>query len=232
MNEYEYVDSTVFDAGDPVYSYEFKMKPRLNYTFCVAATNENESTHKDCSDKICTNTRDVPIETNPSLVSFNIAEALELKFIPSDVNKSLVLGITAALLSTILIVILVYVKLRRIRNKNLTDETETKSSTFALQNFENGNISCFNPALTLDEQADLLPYDRKFEFPKENLQLGQQLGNGAFGVVFEATAKGIVAGEEETTVAVKTVKSIAGDEVCFHYQWPIVIILLNFEWTI
>ena len=67
----------------------------------------------------------------------------------------------------------------------------------------------------LDEQADLLPYDRKFEFPRENLQLGQQLGIGAFGVVFKATAKGILPNEDETTVAVKMLKNIAGDEVCW-----------------
>lgn len=93
---------------------------------------------------------------------------------------------------------------------------ESKSnSSYCLTNFENGNIDCINPHLTLDEQADLLPYDRKFEFPREKLQLGQQLGTGAFGVVFKATAKGIIAHEAETTVAVKMLKSIAGEEVRF-----------------
>lgn len=65
----------------------------------------------------------------------------------------------------------------------------------------------------LDEQADLLPYDRRYEFPRNRLQLGVQIGTGAFGIVFKATAKGILPQEDETTVAVKMVNSIAGYEV-------------------
>lgn len=89
------------------------------------------------------------------------------------------------------------------------------NSSYCLKNFEDGNIESINPELTLDKQADLLPYDRKFEFPREKLQIGKQLGTGAFGVVFQATAIGILSHEEETTVAVKMLKSIVGDEVGF-----------------
>ncbi|XP_055305923.1 vascular endothelial growth factor receptor 3-like [Sitodiplosis mosellana] len=96
--------------------------------------------------------------------------------------------------------------------RNLSSEQKL-NSMYCLTKFEEGNIGGINPELTLDEQADLLPYDQKFEFPKEKLQLGHQLGMGAFGVVFKATAKGIVSYEEETTVAVKMLKSIASDEV-------------------
>ncbi len=35
--------------------------------------------------------------------------------------------------------------------------------------------------MPLDEQIDLLPYDNKWEFPRENLKLGPILGQGAFG---------------------------------------------------
>lgn len=41
------------------------------------------------------------------------------------------------------------------------------------------------------------------------LNLGKQLGSGAFGVVMKGVAKGIVDGEESTTVAVKMVKKNA-----------------------
>ena len=51
-----------------------------------------------------------------------------------------------------------------------------------LANFEEGNIECINPELTLDEQASLLPYNKKYDFDGENLKLGKQLGEGAFGV--------------------------------------------------
>ena len=44
-----------------------------------------------------------------------------------------------------------------------------------LIHFEEGAIECLNPDLTVDDQADLLPYDRKWEFPRDKLKLGKQL---------------------------------------------------------
>jgi FMS-like tyrosine kinase 1 len=41
-----------------------------------------------------------------------------------------------------------------------------------LANFEIGAPESINPELPVDEQADLLPYDRTWEFPKERLVLG------------------------------------------------------------
>lgn len=35
-----------------------------------------------------------------------------------------------------------------------------------------GNLSEFNPNLSLDDQAELLPYDTKWELPIESLFLG------------------------------------------------------------
>lgn len=82
-----------------------------------------------------------------------------------------------------------------------------------LINFMDGDVNGFNPELALDVQADLLPYDRKYEFPRNKLKLGKELGAGAFGIVVEATAQGIIAHEEETKVAVKMVKNNASNEV-------------------
>lgn len=73
--------------------------------------------------------------------------------------------------------------------------------------------------LNLDEHADFLPYDRRFEFPREKLKLGKQLGAGAFGVVMEACAQGILHHEEETTVAVKMVNGIVDKEVFNRYAF-------------
>lgn len=100
-------------------------------------------------------------------------------------------------------------------------------------NFEEGNPDSINPDLALDEQADLLPYDKKYEFPREKLKLGallfiifdffyldndihllgKQLGAGAFGVVVKGLAQGILSYEEETIVAIKMVKQTADNEV-------------------
>ena len=82
-----------------------------------------------------------------------------------------------------------------------------------LMNFIDGDVEGYNPAVALDMQADLLPYDKKYEFPRDKLKLGKELGAGAFGIVLEATAQGIVPDEEETKVAVKMVKNIASNEV-------------------
>lgn len=75
-----------------------------------------------------------------------------------------------------------------------------------LEHFDKGALENLNPDLTVDDQAELLPYDKKWEFPREKLKLGKQLGAGAFGVVVKAEAFGISDGEEKTTVAVKMVK--------------------------
>lgn len=92
-----------------------------------------------------------------------------------------------------------YIKIRRARNQI----RELKEA--GLANFEDGDLDGINPELNLNEQADLLPYDQRFEFPLESLSLKEQLGAGAFGVVTKAIASGIIASEAETTVAVKTI---------------------------
>lgn len=80
--------------------------------------------------------------------------------------------------------------------------------------FIEGDVDDLNPDLALDMQADLLPYDIKYEFPRNKLKLGKELGAGAFGIVVEAMAHGINGDDDvETKVAVKMVKNIASNEV-------------------
>ncbi|XP_060621413.2 macrophage colony-stimulating factor 1 receptor isoform X1 [Anolis sagrei] len=54
-----------------------------------------------------------------------------------------------------------------------------------------------------------LPYDEKWEFPRNNLQFGKILGAGAFGKVMEATAFGLGKEDSALKVAVKMLKSTA-----------------------
>ncbi|XP_041817621.1 receptor-type tyrosine-protein kinase FLT3 isoform X2 [Chelmon rostratus] len=49
-------------------------------------------------------------------------------------------------------------------------------------------------------------YDQKWEFPRENLELGNELGSGAFGMVVQATAYGINMPGVSQQVAVKMLK--------------------------
>uniref|UniRef100_A0A7N9AY14 receptor protein-tyrosine kinase n=1 Tax=Mastacembelus armatus TaxID=205130 RepID=A0A7N9AY14_9TELE len=54
-----------------------------------------------------------------------------------------------------------------------------------------------------------LPYNEKWEFPRDKLKLGKILGAGAFGKVVEATAYGLGNEENVTRVAVKMLKASA-----------------------
>ncbi|KAK6324478.1 hypothetical protein J4Q44_G00038200 [Coregonus suidteri] len=54
-----------------------------------------------------------------------------------------------------------------------------------------------------------LPYDPKWEFPRQKLRFGKILGSGAFGKVVRATAYGLCSADSVTTVAVKMLKPSA-----------------------
>lgn len=56
-----------------------------------------------------------------------------------------------------------------------------------------------------------LPLDSKWEFPRERLVLGEELGSGAFGMVRQGSAIGINNRNDSTTVAVKMLKEDATD---------------------
>ncbi|XP_027210906.2 vascular endothelial growth factor receptor 1 isoform X2 [Penaeus vannamei] len=75
--------------------------------------------------------------------------------------------------------------------------------------FVRGSPERLNPQLGLDQQVDLLPYDTKFEVPRNSIIFGQLLGSGAFGQVYRATALDLRPGKPRTTVAVKMARSHA-----------------------
>ncbi|XP_053693410.1 vascular endothelial growth factor receptor 1 isoform X2 [Sabethes cyaneus] len=116
----------------------------------------------------------------------------------------LVLSLLVVLFLAVILISLFYYK----KKKEVTAMKEA-----GLANFEEGNLEQMNPDISLDEQADLLPYKTEYEFPKEKLKLGKQLGAGAFGVVMKASAQGIMVNEDETVVAVKMVKKQTDNEV-------------------
>ena len=53
-----------------------------------------------------------------------------------------------------------------------------------LMHFEEGAIENLNMDLGVEDQAELLPYDRKFEFPREKLKLGKSFRNLEFISIF------------------------------------------------
>ncbi|KAL1506846.1 hypothetical protein ABEB36_006133 [Hypothenemus hampei] len=109
------------------------------------------------------------------------------------------------IIGLLLLVALIFIFIRIKKERQLRRELKL----LGLENFHKGSPENLNPDLLIDDQAELLPYNKKFEFPIEQLKLGKQLGSGAFGVVMKAEAQGIVNGEPKTTVAVKMVRKNA-----------------------
>ena len=48
-----------------------------------------------------------------------------------------------------------------------------------------------DPNRTLMEQIEELPYDVHWEFPRYDIKFGPKIGQGNFGIVWHAKAKGI-----------------------------------------
>ncbi len=123
-----------------------------------------------------------------------------------DVQEPIVLPpflIALIVIGSLVVLVLVIIMLWRIRVYNEKYKILTAAELLL---FENGDPSSINPELGVDDQADLLPYNKSYEFPRENLRMGKQLGSGAFGRVVKAEAIGINRWERSTQVAVKMVK--------------------------
>ena len=57
----------------------------------------------------------------------------------------------------------------------------------------------FDPGYSLQEQSHRLPYNPKWEFPRDRLILLETIGAGAFGEVWLAKAQGILEFKAEAT---------------------------------
>ncbi|XP_067203643.1 vascular endothelial growth factor receptor 1-like isoform X3 [Linepithema humile] len=114
----------------------------------------------------------------------------------------IVLAVSIAVLGIVLVILTIFVTIKICREKRMKRELMEAGLT----HFVEGALECLNPDLTIDDQAELLPYDKKWEFPRERLKLGKQLGSGAFGVVMKAEAQGICENKSVTIVAVKMVR--------------------------
>ncbi|XP_068992235.1 platelet-derived growth factor receptor alpha-like [Neodiprion pinetum] len=112
--------------------------------------------------------------------------------------------ITGAI-ATLLVIVVVTIAAWNFRRKAL----KRKLIKARLEYFNFGAPIPLDPELAVSDQAELLPYNRKWEFPRDLLKLDEVLGSGAFGVVRKAQAKTICPRETVTTVAVKTVRPTA-----------------------
>ena len=125
------------------------------------------------------------------------------------------LYIGLSLIAALAVILIIYLCVRHRRKLKLSKNVVASD----VANFLEGKPQSINPELALDEQAYLLPYNMNYEFPREKLKLGKQLGSGAFGVVLEGIARGILAHEQETTVAVKMIKPMMDADVSCIYEF-------------
>ncbi|KAL3880215.1 hypothetical protein ACJMK2_032471 [Sinanodonta woodiana] len=117
-------------------------------------------------------------------------------------EKNAVIGVTVVVVA-IIVALIIYGCVYRKRSEEMHKELEQ----YLIQ--PKGD---YNPDIPIDEQTSCIPYDPKWEFPKERLRLGMILGQGAFGRVVKAEAIGIVEHEDVTCVAVKMVKDCTDRE--------------------
>ncbi|KAF8785487.1 Vascular endothelial growth factor receptor 1 like protein [Argiope bruennichi] len=127
--------------------------------------------------------------------------------VTQGISEPIHVGVLAAAgicVATILILLLLFARWLYKRKHTLM-----KLQGFNHQLFQEGHFGIYDPNMPIDEQVDLLPYDNRWEFPKENLKFGRTLGQGAFGRVVKAEAFGLNDYEKSTTVAVKMLKERA-----------------------
>ena len=77
--------------------------------------------------------------------------------------------IWAIIIVVIIAIVLLVILIRKVQqDKKRTEFFRTNQ----LDMFDKGNPGSINPDLPVDEQTELLPYDRRWEFPRDQLKLG------------------------------------------------------------
>ncbi|XP_018563787.1 vascular endothelial growth factor receptor 1 isoform X2 [Anoplophora glabripennis] len=181
-----YKNGIVFQALDEKRVFITESNDKIVFTHTIA---QDEGTYK--------------CEARNRMGSKLKQQIVKFKNLPKAAHGWLLAIIILLSLVSLGTIIFIIIKIRK--EKRLQRELKI----LGLANFQKGAVENINPELGLDEQAELLPYDQKWEFPIEHLKLGKQLGSGAFGVVMKGVAKKIIEGEDESTVAVKMVKKNA-----------------------
>ncbi|CAG2106712.1 unnamed protein product, partial [Medioppia subpectinata] len=82
-------------------------------------------------------------------------------------TEEIIVFVLFVVVGTVMIFMAIYI------GKKIRQERKQKRELEFLSHnlFETGQIEMFNPDMPLDEQIELLPYDPRYEFPKERLKL-------------------------------------------------------------
>ncbi|XP_065213200.1 vascular endothelial growth factor receptor 1-like isoform X2 [Planococcus citri] len=92
------------------------------------------------------------------------------------------------------------------RSYNHKKKLQKVLEEYGLDEREESTVTTLDPNVDIQDQTFFISYNKKYEFPREKLKLGEVLGSGAFGVVKKAVADGIEIKGVKTTVAAKMAK--------------------------
>ncbi|XP_065214730.1 vascular endothelial growth factor receptor 1-like [Planococcus citri] len=134
----------------------------------------------------------------------NVTDSLRLSIRAKEKSSyfKYILGVSICIF--LILIGLVFFVIRRLHKEKMKLQKILKE--YGLQESKMSAITSLDPDLDIAEQTFHIPYNKKYEFPKDKLEFGKVLGSGAFGVVRKAEADGIIKKGEKTTVAVKMAK--------------------------
>ncbi|XP_028274024.1 KIT proto-oncogene, receptor tyrosine kinase b isoform X2 [Parambassis ranga] len=125
-------------------------------------------------------------EEDEAYILFSISE----RVVPHKLFTPLLTGMVATgILLSLIVVVLLYKYMQK---------PKFQIQWKVIESIHGNNYTYIDPTQ--------LPYDSKWEFPRQKLRFGKILGSGAFGKVVRATAYGLCSADTVTTVAVKMLK--------------------------
>ncbi|ELT87628.1 hypothetical protein CAPTEDRAFT_132112 [Capitella teleta] len=135
-----------------------------------------------------------------TVLPFNQSQTMSMPHIAHSQNTIIVIAVVVIIMAVLVTIVLIaWRKLRRPR-MILLKPPNTFSSIYP-----------HIPQSIMSEVVDI-PKDDIWEVPRENLQLGNPLGEGAFGQVFKGVVIGLHGKMEPTVVAVKMLKPDASEK--------------------
>ncbi|EFN89657.1 tyrosine-protein kinase transmembrane receptor Ror2 [Harpegnathos saltator] len=157
-----------------------------------------------CDIPVCDNVTSKVLEGEPNDPEMEMLVTPAMIFMLSFVGFAIVVGIFLF----VLFIMLSQKLHKRQRGYNPTDNQDVNIDLDKLPNNEAYHKT----------SAQLNPKLEKLEFPRNNIIYVRDLGQGAFGRVFQAKAPGLVLGEEFTNVAVKMLKEEASDDLLVDFE--------------
>nr|WOX59908.1 receptor tyrosine kinase PVR1A1 [Carcinus maenas] len=133
----------------------------------------------------------------------NLSATFHVSVYDPEDQKTMIILIIVGLLIAALVVISVFFCRKIYQARKETLDLQLREQKM----FMDGDPNNLNPDIPLEQQAELLPYNTKYEVSRDSIIFDKLLGTGAFGRVYRATALNLRPGEARTTVAVKMMKS-------------------------